>query len=263
MSPDEQPDWADSAPRKRRLPAIVLLVVLLVALVGSTGVVLAKPTLCPGTFCTQANHFLHTHLTFLGPPPNANVLQVTPSTLTVHAISGSSTNLNVQVSNSGTDSAVWHATADVAWLTISPSHGTLLPGGTETLRIVANPVGLKAGNYSAQVRVETPDTSISIPVAAAIAIGPKIEIAPVTLNVTQCGVPQPFKINNTGDGPLAFTLTPSNANAMTLSSASGSVQPGGSASLSVTMSCPNALFADYTISVTSNGGNGAVTIHYT
>ncbi|HEU5349667.1 MAG TPA: protein kinase [Ktedonobacterales bacterium] len=258
----EQDESEDYMPRKRRWPSVVLVVVLLLALVGSTGVVLAKPTLCPGTVCTQANHFLHTHLTFLGPPPNANVLHVTPSTLTVHAITGSSTNLNVQVSNSGTDPAKWHASADVAWLTITPSSGTLLPGATETLGVVASPVGMKPGNYSAHVRVETPDTAVSIPVTAAVAIGPKIQISSGTLDITQCGVPQPFKVSNTGDGPLTFTAKPSNATAITLSSASGSINPGESQTLSVTMSCPNALFGDYSISVTSNGGNGTVAIHY-
>ena len=115
----------DRGERRSRWPAAVLLVALLLTLIASTSVVLAKPTVCPGAFCVQANHFLHRHLTFLGPASNANVLQVTPGTLTIQATTGSSTNLSVQVSNSGTDSAVWHASASVGWLTITPSSGTL------------------------------------------------------------------------------------------------------------------------------------------
>ncbi len=252
----------DSGERKSRWPAAVLLVALLLALIASTSIVLAKPTVCPGTFCVQANHFLHRHLTFLGPAGNANVLQVTPGTLTIQATAGSSTNLSVQVSNSGTDSAVWHASASVGWLTITPSNGTIAPGATATLSVVASPLDVKPGNYSAQVKVETPDTSVNIPVAAAIAVGPKIQLPAAALSITQCGAPQPFKIGNTGDGALNFSAKPSNATAVQLSNTSGAVNPGSDLTLSVTINC-SAFFADYTIGITSNGGNGTITIHYT
>lgn len=247
--------------RKRRWPVTVLLVALLLTLVVSTGVILAKPTACPGTACVQANHFLHRHLTFLGPASNANVLQVTPGTLTVNAVAGSSTNLNVQVSNSGTDPAQWHASASVGWLTITPSSGTLASGATETLSVVASPLDVKPGNYSVQVKIETPDTSVNMPVSVAIAIGPKIQLPASTLSITQCGVPQSIKINNTGDAPLTFNAKPSNTTAVQLSNSSGSVNPGGSLTISVTMNCA-AYFGDYTVAVSSNGGNGTITIHY-
>lgn len=252
----------DHGVRKRRWPAVVLLVALALALVGSTGVVLAAPAACPGTFCVQANHFLHRHLTFLGPASNANVLQVVPGTLTIQATAGSSTNLNVQMSNSGADSAVWHASASVGWLTITPSSGTLAPGATATLSVVASPLDVKPGNYSAQVKVETPDTSVNIPVSAAIAIGPKLQLPAAALNVTQCGAPQSFKIGNSGDGALSFSAKPSNATMVQLSNSNGSITPGNSLTLSATINCISP-FADYTISVTSNGGNGTLTIHYT
>jgi protein kinase-like protein/BACON domain-containing protein len=248
--------------RKRHWLRMIVTLVILLALVGGVGVVLAKPTLCPGTVCTQANHFLHKQLPFLGPAPNANVLRATPNTLTVHAVAGSSTNLNVQVSNSGSDPAAWHASANVTWLTITPSSGTLAPGGTATLSVVAMPADAPPGNYSAQVTVQTSATSINIPVAAKITVGPKISLSATSLNVTSCNSPQSFKVNNTGDGPLSFTATASNTSTVQLTNASGSVDPGGSSSVSFTINC-SAFFGDYTISVASNGGNGTVTIHYT
>ena len=248
---------------RRRWPMAVFLLVLLLVLVGGTGVVLVKPTVCPGTVCSQANHFLRSHLTFLGPAPNANVLHATPDTLSVKAIAGSSTNLNVQINNTGTDSAVWHATASVGWLTITPASGSLAPGMAATLTVVATPLDVTPGNYSAMVRIETPDTAISIPITAAISGGPKIKLSTETLNVSgsQCGVAQTFMVNNTGDTPLNYTVSPSSATAIQLSGASGSVNPGGKATITFTIKC-SAFFDDYTIKVTSNGGNGTVTIHY-
>lgn len=250
-------------PKRRRWPWTLFLLALLLVLVGGTGVVLVKPTVCPGTVCSQANHFLRAHLTFLGPAPNANVLHATPDTLSVQAITGSSTNLNVQISNAGTDSAVWHATASVGWLTITPASGTLAPGAAATLSVVATPLDITPGNYSAMVRIETPDTVISIPITAAISGGPKIKLSTETLNVSgsQCGAPQTFKVNNTGDTPLSYTVTSSSATDLQLSGASGSVNPGADATITFTIKC-SAFFDDYTLKVTSNGGNGTVTIHY-
>ena len=246
---------------KRRWPAITLLLVVVLTLVGSTGVVLARPTLCPGTICTQANTFLHHRIGFLGPAPNANVLHVAPSTLTIHATAGSSTNLNVQVLNSGTDVARWQASSNITWLTITPASGSLPPGGTATLGVVANPVNVKSGDYTAQVRIETPDTAVNIPVTASVVIGAQIHLSATTLEISSCGSPQQLKINNIGDVPLSYNATPSDAKLVKLDKTSGSVNPNESVTLSVTIACA-APWADYKITVSSNGGDGAVTIHY-
>ncbi|HEX5439830.1 MAG TPA: hypothetical protein VFW76_03025, partial [Ktedonobacterales bacterium] len=262
--PDSRVPYTAREPRKRLWPRLVLLALLALALVGGVGIVLAKPTACPGTICVQANRFLHKNLTFLGPIPNANILHATPNTLTVQAVSGSSTNLSVQVKNSGTDPAVWRATANVAWLSISPHNGTLAPGGTMTLSVAAAPADVTPGNYSALVTVETAETTIHIPVTANIAAGPKLELATTSLTVHgfQCNSAQSFNVNNSGDMPLSFTVTTSKPTAITLGKSSGSLDPGGNVTVPFTINC-SAFFADYTISVTSDGGKGTVTIHYT
>ena len=111
--------------------------------------------------------------------------------------------------------------------TITPASGTLAPGAAATLSVVATPLDITPGNYSALVRIETPDTVISIPITAAISGGPKIKLSTETLNVSgsQCGAPQTFKVNNTGDTPLSYTVTSSSATDLQLSGASGSVNP--------------------------------------
>lgn len=262
--PDSRVPYKATEPRKRLWPRLILLAVLVLALVGGVGVVLAKPTVCPGTICVQANRFLHKNLTFLGPIPNANILHATPNTLTVQAIAGSSTNLSVQVNNSGTDPAVWHATASVAWLSISPHSGTLAPGGTITLSMAATPADVTPGNYSALVTVQTAETTIHIPITASIAAGPKLELATTSLTVHgwQCNSAQSFQVNNSGDMSLSYTVTTSKATAITLGKPSGVIDAGGNVTVSFTMNC-SAFFADYTISIASNGGNGTVTVHYT
>src|SRR5262249_21708120 len=148
----------------------------------------------------------------------------------------------------GTDSAVWHASSSVGWLTITPETGTLAPGATATLSVLARPIDISPGNYSAQVKIETPNAVIRIPVSAAIAIGPKIDIHTTTLSFTTCGTSQSIKVNNKGDGPLTFTATPSDARSVKLDNSSGSVDPSGSLDIAVTMDC-SAFFGDYTIGV--------------
>jgi hypothetical protein len=263
--PDARVPVKAREPRKRLWKSLVLLAVLALALAGGLGVVLAKPTICPGTICVQANRFLHKNLTFLGPIPNANILHATPDALTVQAISGSSAHLSVQVNNSGTDPAVWHATASVAWLSLSPHNGTLAAGGTMTLNVAAMPADVTPGNYSALVTVTTAETTIHIPVTASIAAGPKLDLATTAMTVHgwQCNSAQSFKVNNSGDTPLSFTVTTSKATAITLGTSSGSIDPGGNVTVPFTITC-SAFFADYTISVVAgDGGKGTVTIHYT
>lgn len=102
---------------------------------------------------------------------------------------------------------------------------------------------------------------MNIPVTAAIAGGPKIALSPNSLTITSCGVPQTLTVKNTGDTPLNFTAMPSDAKLVNLSANRGSVNPNQSTPISVTIAC-TAPWAQYTITVTSNGGNGSVTIHY-
>lgn len=242
---------------------VIVLIVLVLVLVGGTGVVLKKPTLCPGTICSQANHFLRSHVSILGPAPNSNILAATPGTLTVHAVAGGTTNLDVQMNNTGVDPAIWHASISVPWITMTPSSGTLAPGGTAVLDLEAHPVNVTPGSYTAQVHIVTAATALNIPIAAAIAMGPKLALSPTKLSTSYCGTgnAQPFKITNAGDEPLTFTVTPSDTTAIHLDTTTGTVEAGSSATINVTMDC-SVFFADFSVSVASNGGSGTVAIHY-
>ena len=133
-----------------------------------------------------------------------------------------------------------------------------------TLGVAATPADVTPGNYSALVTVVTAETTIHIPVTASIAAGPKLELATTAMTVHgyQCNSAQSFNVKNSGDMPLSFTVSTSKPAAITLCKSSGSIDPEGSVAVSFTINCP-AFFADYTISVTSDGGKGTVTIHYT
>jgi len=84
----------------------------------------------------------------------------------------------------------------------------------------------------------------------------------MTVHGSQCNSSQSFKMDNSGDMPLSYTVTTSKATAITLGKSSGSIDPRGNVTVPFTINCA-AFFADYTISVTSDGGKGTVTIHYT
>jgi uncharacterized membrane protein len=130
--------------------------------------------------------------------------------------------------------------------------------------VAATPADVTPGNYSALVTVVTAETTIHIPVTAKIAAGPKLELATTSMTVHgwQCNSAQSFKMDNSGDMPFSYTVTTSKATAITLDKSSGSIDPRGNVTVSFTINC-SAFFADYTISVTSDGGKGTVTVHYT
>ncbi len=81
----------------------------------------------------------------------------------------SSTNLNfgtlqpgiaatqtVQISNSGGRALSWTANKGKAnWLTLSKSSSKLASGSSTTLHITVNPKGMKAGNYSTTVSIDS------------------------------------------------------------------------------------------------------------
>ena len=92
------------------------------------------------------------------------LLSVTPSTLNFFAATGSSpASQTINITNAGTGSLSWTASADSSWISLSAASGTA-PG---SISVSINPAGLTTGQYQGNITIASNDVSngpITVPV---------------------------------------------------------------------------------------------------
>jgi len=104
--------------------------------------------------------------------PDAWALHATPTTLSFQAVQGSTspTSQTVNVLKSNNHSVSWSGTDSAAWLSISPSSGSLTRSAQ--ISVSVNPAGLAAGTYTATVTITAAQGgSISVPVTLTVTPG--------------------------------------------------------------------------------------------
>ncbi len=205
-----------------------------------------------------------------------NIMVVSPSTTsTTSTIAASPSSLqfaytaggtvpsaqSIQITNSGTGTLAWSATASASWLTLSATSGT----APSTLSVSISPASLSAGTYTGNVQVSATGASnsplsvaVSLTVTGAV-VPPSLAVTPKTLtfNYTSGGtVPaaQNVSITNAGAGTLSWNASTS-ALWIGVSAASGAAP----ASLSVSASPANMAAGTYTgsVQVTAAGATGS------
>ena len=167
----------------------------------------------------------------------AAVLSVSATPITFSlAIGGPSSLVQRSVANTGAGFLAYTASVDpanpAAWLTVSPSGGSVSVAASDTLSISASPGALAAGTYRSAVVVSGNGTVVRIPVTMTVGpAGAQILLSQVGLSFT--GVagggspsPQTFGILNSGVGSLHWTATAttlSGGNWLQLNPTSGTV----------------------------------------
>jgi len=168
---------------------------------------------------------------------------------------------SLKITNTGSGTLSWSATASASWLSLSASTGT----APSTLSVSVSPASLSAGTYSGTIQISatgasnTPVTvAVSLTVAAAVA-APSLSVTPkaLTFNYTSGGaVPaaQSVSITNAGTGSLSWTAT-SSALWIGLLAASGAAP----ATLSISVNPTNMAAGTYTgsVQVTAAGAAGS------
>jgi len=204
-----------------------------------------------------------------------NIMVVTPSTTSTIAVSPSSlqfaytvgatipSSQSLQISNSGTGTLAWSATASVSWLTLSATSGT----APSTLSVSISPASLSAGTYSGSIQLSATGASnspitvaVSLTVAAAV-VPPSLAVTPKTLTFNYASggavpAPQSLSIAETGAGTPSLAWTASTtALWIGLSAASGTAP----ATLSVSVNAANMPAATYTgsVQITAAGAAGS------
>ena len=205
--------------------------------------------------------------------PQAHLV-VNPQTLDFgQLVAGNQATLPVTIANVGTQALDWKATTgNTSWLALDSNNGTVKPGGLpRVIQVTADATGLAAGNYSATLSITSNGGSAQVTVTMVVINGPP---PPPTLasspgSFTVPGDPHCTYNASTGwtcvvslsssqsaQANLNWTASSSGVNGVTFSQASGTLSPGQTAQVSITipnMACPAQ--ADFTFTGPGNATN--------
>src|SRR6266851_850029 len=205
--------------------------------------------------------------------PQAHLV-VNPQTLDFgQLVAGNQSTLPVTIANVGTQALDWKATTgNASWLALDSNNGTVKSGGLpRVIQVTADATGLAAGNYSATLSITSNGGSAQVTVTMVVINGPP---PPPTLasspgSFTVPGDPHCTYNASTGwtcvvslsssqsaQANLNWTASSSGVNGATFSQASGTLSPGQTAQVSITipnMACPAQ--ADFTFTGPGNATN--------
>jgi hypothetical protein len=147
----------------------------------------------------------------------APVIGLTPSSLTFDAPQGGANpgSKTLSLTNQGGGTLPWTASANAAWLSVSPPSGTLATASPQTLTVLVNTSGLSEGTYLADVQVAATgatNTPQYVPVTLNVNAFPKIGTNPRTLSFSVSSdsgtsSPSAISVTNTGSGTLTWSAS--------------------------------------------------------
>jgi hypothetical protein len=179
-------------------------------------------------------------------------------TPTAFDFDATNTQATLVIGNTGGGSLSWSASKTQTWLTISPTSGFVKSGSTTNVTVTVSRTGLAPGAYKDTISLTTNGGNGTIPVSVQVA---GLSFTPKTLDYGSTETQKTMTISNIGEGTLNWNATNKEA-WLTITPASGSVNAGQSATVTVSVSktdLPPGSYSD-TISLTSNGGNGSVPV---
>ncbi|MEO7003101.1 MAG: protein kinase [Ktedonobacterales bacterium] len=253
--------------RRRRWIPVTLVALILLTLVQLLALAVVRPDLCGTHVCTTIAHTVHGVFPGLGVTGAATPapFRVAPGSGKITVAQGGIAVATFALVNTTSQPLSWLASASQPWLIPGPASGSLGVGSSLPLVLTAKPTTVAPNTYTAQLKVQAGGVTQLLPVTVTVMAGPKLTVTPTTLSFASCGVAQNITVQNSGAGTLTYDATPSQASAVTLGSAKGSLAAGASASIAVAMNC-SAYFGHYSVSITSNGATGGsvqVALQYT
>ncbi|MDR1682053.1 MAG: carboxypeptidase regulatory-like domain-containing protein [Candidatus Symbiothrix sp.] len=93
--------------------------------------------------------------------PSNNILTVAPQTVDFGEVE---TEKSIIVQNNGLETVPYEATSDKSWLTLSNAQGSIAKGGSKIIQLTVNRAGLNPGEYTANVVINSNNTSLIVPV---------------------------------------------------------------------------------------------------
>jgi murein DD-endopeptidase MepM/ murein hydrolase activator NlpD len=194
-------------------------------------------------------------------------LSVSPTSLTFSTQQGSNpAGQTLTISNTGEGTLTWTASEPITWLVGSPGSGTLATGQSATITFTVNTAGLSPASYTGTITVTAPGAANSprnIPVTLTVTASPAVlAVTPSALVLNgQVGSSPPaptITISNSGGTALSWSASES-LSWLNLSSTSGTVAAGGSASITASINTTGLAANTYTgtISLSAAGAIGS------
>lgn len=250
---------------KPRPKAPFFTIVALVALTALelAGLAVARPDICVTHACSMVAAYAHRMAPGLRIPGITAPVHLTPVVPQVSVIAEGSSQITFTLSNSSADPITWRATPSLAWMTVSPASGSLKGGAGAPLTVTVKPHGVAPGVYTGALAVYVGDGMSEEPVVVTVKPGAELAVSQHVMTFSHCGEAQSLSLSNPGAAKLTFTALPSQADALSVSPNGGSLAPGATMALSVTISCSAATGATYAVIIVSNGGSAQINVSYT
>lgn len=162
---------APVARRSRRLvPLLGLLAVLIVGDAALLGAM--RPDLCPVRGCATIRGALEQVIPGLRGGADAAAaapLTISPTQVSIHTHPGATATTHLMVTNTAHGASAWSIAADLAWLSVSPSTGTLPAGASARIAVMARPgTSVHAQTYSATLRFSVAGQTVSVPISVEV-----------------------------------------------------------------------------------------------
>ena len=185
--------------------------------------------------------------------PNAPQLTVSPLTLDFGA---TTMNLTFNIYNTGTGTLRWSASSLQAWITVSPANDSTRTE-TDVVTVQVNRTTLTPSSYTGQVQVTSNAGTQTIGVQISVQSPPTLSVSTTQLDFGSTLTNLTFNISNSGTGTLNWSIA-SDRTWLTINPANGS----NNASVNVYVSRTGLSAGSYsgTLSVSSTGGNGSVSV---
>ncbi|HSU14349.1 BACON domain-containing protein [Longimicrobium sp.] len=199
----------------------------------------------------------------VGPDPTPAVGVGTTALAFAAQEGAASATQTLAVTNTGGGTLSWSAAESMAWLTLSPSGGTLGPGASASVAITVNTAGMAPGRYSGVVELSgggggAKAVTITLDVTQAPALAASTASLSFSVQPGAAPPPQSLIVSNTGGGSLAWSAS-SASSWLIVSPSTGSLAGGSSAALAVSVSAAGLAAGTYsgTVDLNAPGATGA------
>ncbi|MBA3584111.1 MAG: BACON domain-containing protein, partial [Gemmatimonadetes bacterium] len=223
-------------------------------------IVIQRASLPIGTHSAEARFYLDEVLFMVAVTaenPGQALARVQPAAVRLGPDTGAAT---VTVSNAGSAPLAWSMSGP-AWLSIQPAQGTLAAGSSLPVALAPDRPGLSDGLHEGQVALTSDGGSLAVAVSVEVASPAHLRLSPTAVDFGTSASTRTVTIVNEGGRALDWSAT-EDAPWLTLSATSGSVAPH--ASQAVTLAAARSGLDDgehqTTLTVSSNGGEGALTV---
>lgn len=186
-------------------------------------------------------------------PGQQGILSVTPAS---RSVGSGAVTATYTVSNAGTGAMPWSASSTASWVAgISPSSGTVQPGGQATVSVslAENPAGASRGTTVTFTAPGALGSPAAVNLIQAANEHPALTVTPATLDVGPEAGSKTFSIANTGGGALSWTVTAECGWVRGVTPASGTLYEGQNAPVTVSFDANTAAKRECTLRVTGTG----------